>query len=171
MSLRLILMRHAKSSWNSPATDDHARPLNGRGRRSATAIGAWLAEGGYLPDLVLSSDSARTRETWALAEAALRHRPDRVVWLSELYLAPPQTMLEVLRTAGTSPNVLMLGHNPGSAGFAGMLADRPPRHDRFRDYPTAATAVIAFDVPRWQAVDWGTGRVTDFVVPRDLGVK
>ena len=71
MSLRLILTRHAKSSWDSPVAGDHARPLNERGRKSAKAIGQWLSGKGYEPVLVLSSDAERTRETWALMAPAL----------------------------------------------------------------------------------------------------
>ena len=65
MTRRLIVMRHAKSSWNSPAHSDHERPLNGRGRRDAPKIGAALVERGWTPELVLSSDAQRTRETFA----------------------------------------------------------------------------------------------------------
>ena len=53
MTCRLILIRHAKSSWDDPMADDHARVLNGRGRASAAAIGGWLAAKSYLPDVVL----------------------------------------------------------------------------------------------------------------------
>ena len=63
--MRLILIRHAKSSWANPGQGDHARPLNPRGRRAATAIGGWLADKGYVPDLILCSDAQRTRETTA----------------------------------------------------------------------------------------------------------
>ena len=61
---KLILMRHAKSSWDNPALDDHARPWNGRGRVSADAMGDWLRNRKYTPDQALVSDSARTRETF-----------------------------------------------------------------------------------------------------------
>ena len=46
---RLILTRHAKSAWDDPSMDDHDRPLNDRGRRSARALGDWLASRGYDP--------------------------------------------------------------------------------------------------------------------------
>lgn len=167
MSLRLILTRHAKSSWDSPVSGDHARPLNDRGRKSAKAIGQWLRRNGYEPTLVLSSDAARTRETWALIAPSLGGTP-KVVWLQELYHTGAETMLDVLRTAGDAPVVLMLGHNPGIAGFASMAARRSPRHDRFRDYPTAATTVMDFDGNDWRKAGWGGGTVVDFIVPRDL---
>lgn len=167
MTLRLILTRHAKSSWDSPVKGDHARPLNDRGRQSAKAIGRWLKDNRHEPTQVLSSDAARTRETWALIATSLEGAPNPV-WMNDLYHAPAQTMLDVLRTAGDAPVILVLGHNPGIAGFAEMLVRQPPRHDRFRDYPTAATAVIDFDVNDWRDVDWGTGTIVDFIVPRDL---
>ncbi len=166
MSLRLILTRHAKSSWDHTALADHERPLNGRGQASATAIGGWLAERGYGPDQVLSSDSQRTRETWARMEPAFQGAP-RVAWLPALYHAGAQGMLDVLQGA-EGGTVLMLAHNPGIAGFAQMIVAAPPDHIRFHDYPTAATTVIDFDVPAWADVDWGMGRAVDFVIPREI---
>ncbi len=167
MTLRLILTRHAKSSWNQPALDDHARPLNGRGRDSARAIGGWMKQKGYVPQSVLSSDSNRTRETWDLIESALGSGA-KVTWTSALYHADSRGMLAVLQEAGPVQSVLLLAHNPGIAGFANLLVSMAPRHSRFRDYPTAATTVIDFDVADWAEVDWGAGEAVDFVIPREL---
>ena len=61
--LRLILMRHAKSDWSYAGLDDHARPLNKRGRTSAAALGNWLRHNEYIPDHVLCSSAERTGET------------------------------------------------------------------------------------------------------------
>jgi len=167
MTLRLILTRHAKSSWDHPGLSDHERPLNKRGRESASAIGGWLKDKGYVPDLALSSDSERTRETWALLEAALDSGAD-VEWLGALYHAGAQTMLDVLQGAGRKGCILMLGHNPGIGGFAEMIVERPPGHIRVHDYPTAATTVMDFSATEWRDVDWGMGEVMDFVIPREL---
>jgi len=171
MTLRLILMRHAKSAWDSPTLDDHDRPLNDRGRRSASALGDWLQGNGYLPQQVLSSDAVRTRETCALVVGELDQPPANVLWREDLYLAPAQVMLDRLRADGAAQCVLMLGHNPGIASFAHMLVQRPPSHSRFQDYPTNATAVINFTADSWNKVDWGTGQIADFIVPRDLGIS
>lgn len=162
MGKRLILMRHAKSSWDDPRLDDHARPVNSRGERSARAMGDWLRRKGHVPDLVLSSDARRTRETAALlgfdAEARFTER---------LYHASAGMMLEVLR--GASGNcVLMIGHNPGIGDFAERIVSMPPEHPRFFDYPTCATLVS--DVPQasWDAVEFGSARALDFIIPREL---
>ena len=93
---RLILMRHAKSSWADPGQRDLDRPLNKRGRRAPALIGGWLKAQG-LP--------ARTRR-WSRPRAAPRRpgpawspppAPRRPTYVPELYHAAPETMLAVLR--------------------------------------------------------------------------
>ena len=162
MSLRLTLIRHAKSSWDGEE-EDHGRPLSKRGRRACGALGDWLAS--RAPDEVLCSDAVRARETWArIAEAG---GGPAAILVPELYHADSETVLQVLRRA-TAPHVAMVGHNPGLAHFASRIVAAPPEHPRFRDYPTGATTVIGFDVDRWSAVGWHSGRVIEFVVPREL---
>ena len=76
-------------------------------------------------------------------------------------------VLDVLSGA-SGDTVLLLGHNPGIAEFAGNIVSRPPDHNRFFDYPTCATAVISFDIQQWSDVDWHSGEVREFVIPREL---
>lgn len=159
---RLILTRHAKSDWDNPGLADEARPLNRRGQRDARALGDWLASRGYEPEEVLCSPSARTRETWdGVAAAALGVLPNIRIE-PDLYLADPHTILRVLRTA-TAPTVMLIGHNPGIASFAGSLPARPPLDPDFRRYPTAATLVVDFEADDWQQIEPGQGSVLDFV--------
>ncbi|MEX0285143.1 MAG: histidine phosphatase family protein [Paracoccaceae bacterium] len=163
MTRVLILTRHAKSSWDSPALSDHDRPLNKRGRRSARAIAGWLREHNHLPDEVLSSTATRTRETWD----RMGLQADKICFHRTLYHAEPNDMLIELSGA-TEPTVLMLGHNPGIAGFASRIVRNPPSHPRFHDYPTCATTVIRFPFNDWAHVQWQTGEVLDFIIPREL---
>ncbi|MGI3211227.1 SixA phosphatase family protein [Roseovarius tibetensis] len=159
----LILMRHAKSSWGTPGLDDHDRPLNGRGRRAATALGHWMRDEDLAPDQILCSTSIRTRETCDRLGLALA--PDLQ---DSLYLAEPAEMLGVLRKARGN-RILMIGHNPGICDFARTLVATPPAHDRFADYPTGATLVARFDIDDWSDLVPGTGTVRSFVTPHDLG--
>ncbi|MEE9389561.1 MAG: histidine phosphatase family protein [Paracoccaceae bacterium] len=170
MTLRLILMRHAKSDWNSPAGGDFERTLNKRGRDSATAIGNWLAAQGHVPDLVLCSSAARTQETWGLVKDALGTGPQLDLSRS-LYLAAPETMLQHISEVQDAKTVMVVAHNPGAAILAQALADQPPHHAKFQDYPTAATTVYDFDLAGWASIKPGAGQVIDFAVPRDLADK
>ncbi len=167
MTLRLILMRHAKSDWDHPSTEDFDRPLNGRGRKSAKRVGKWLHKRGYHPDLVLCSAAARTRETWALVSSEIGPVPE-IEFRKGLYLASPEAMFHAMSMIENSETVLMLAHNPGSAFLATNLVSAAPNHPRFDDYPSAATAVIDFDIDRWGALTAASGRVVDFVIPREL---
>lgn len=166
MTKRLILTRHAKSSWDNPLVADHDRPLNGRGRRAAGDLGEWLASRGYLPAEVLCSDAARTRETWERIAEVL---PNGTLLVLEpaLYHASPDVMLAVLRRAHAD-TVMMIGHNPGIAEFAERIVAQVPGHAAYRHYPTGATLVASFEIDTWQDVGFGQGAVRDFVVPREL---
>ncbi|MEO9573356.1 MAG: histidine phosphatase family protein [Tateyamaria sp.] len=162
MTLTLILMRHAKSAWDDPILADHDRPLNDRGKASAQAMGDWLRAQGHLPDTAISSSSTRTGQTFAELRLDIP-----VSFTRTLYHAGPEVMMEVLRDE-TAPTVLMLGHNPGIADFADRLVEQPPRHPRFSDYPTCATAVITFDAKGWNDIGWREGQPISFAIPREV---
>ncbi|KAK7412767.1 hypothetical protein VNO78_04382 [Psophocarpus tetragonolobus] len=63
ISRRLILLRHAKSSWENRSLRDHDRPLSKSGKEDAMRISRRLQQLGWIPELILSSDAARTKET------------------------------------------------------------------------------------------------------------
>ncbi len=162
---RLILTRHAKSSWDDPAMPDHGRPLNERGKAAAAELGTWLASRGYVPGEVLCSDALRTNMTWIGLAPALPG--SQVLQLKPaLYHAGPDVMLAVLRHA-TADCVMMIGHNPGIAEFAARLVARAPLDEDFNRYPTGATLVCDFLADSWADVSFGQGVTVDFVVPKD----
>lgn len=160
--MKIILMRHAKSSWNDPLQDDFDRALNGRGRSSATALGNWLRDKHYIPDQALVSSSARTKETFKRLVLECE-----VNFLETLYHARPAQMMAELKTVN-SQTILMIAHNPGIAWFAQELLAAPPPHPSFFDYPTGATLVAEFPLKNWRELQPGQGRALDFIVPREL---
>ncbi|WP_435256558.1 SixA phosphatase family protein [Thioclava sp. FR2] len=163
---RLILTRHAKSSWDDPLTPDHDRPLNERGKAAAADLGQWLASRGYVPDLVLCSDSLRTRKTFSGIAPALPGAPELEL-KPALYHAGADVMLAVLRHA-KGDVVMMIGHNPGIADFAAKLVAKAPANPEFMRYPTGATLVADFAVEDWKDVTFGSGTVDDFIIPREI---
>lgn len=166
---RLILLRHAKSD-RSPGVRDLDRPLNGRGRRAAPAVGARIAEEGLRPDLALVSPSQRTRETWAAIRGALGDPREETV--PEIYEAAAGDILDAVRAAPDEAGTLIVvGHNPGLGDLAAALAGEGPRGLRAllaTEFPTAAFAVIAFDAPAWAGIAPGEGRLEHFIRPRDI---
>ena len=114
-------MRHAKSSWSSGVEDDHARPLNKRGRRDAPRMAAELVARGWVPDRVLSSTAQRTRETWELLAPSFPAAEVR--FHQALYLAGVGAIQEACQPLGDDVGtVLVLGHNPGWERAASWLS-------------------------------------------------
>ena len=118
---QLLLLRHAKSSWDDPKLADRDRPLNKRGRRAAGAMRQAMLDLGLAPDVVLVSPARRTQETLA----ALEPWDDTplIEPVEALYLANAPQLLAVLRDVNeTVRSVLLIGHNPGMHELAVLLA-------------------------------------------------
>ncbi len=172
---RLLLFRHAKTEPGGAGMEDHNRALLPRGREDAPAVGRYIQENGFTPDLILSSTSRRTAETVDLAGAQFKGK-QRVDYLEALYLAEPEVILQIVRLVpDTVASVMVVGHNPGLERLATMLAREPvKRKERGRfdlieeKFPTAALAVLDFEVTRWRDIEPGEGKLKDFVRPRDL---
>lgn len=165
----LLLLRHAKSSWDDANLDDFDRPLADRGRKAAPRMAAEMAARGWRPDAALVSSSLRTRQTWELAAGALG--PDIAATFSDaIYEAPAERILENIRLTPDSISVLLvIGHNPGFENLARLLAssDNDPvavAHLK-RKFPTAAVARLTFE-GAWR--DLGQARLTDFLTPKQL---
>ncbi len=166
---QLLLLRHAKSSWDDASTPDRNRPLNPRGRRDAVVMRRAMRELGLAPDLILVSSAARTMETLRLLEPW--DDTPLIEPLDDLYLASAAHLLATLRgVAETVRGVLLIGHNPGLHDVAVMLTDpnvsasKPARHVR-EGFPTGALAEFSLMFP-WSRLDAGGARLVRFVTPR-----
>lgn len=166
MTLRLLLIRHAKSSWGDPSTSDRQRPLNDRGQAAAPRIGRWIKAQDAVPDLVVSSDATRTRQTMSLLTSEW-DSPVVTKLEPRLYLADPSTLLTVLQ-AQTAKTIALIGHNPGIAVFASEMASSAPDHPSFYNYPTCATTILSFEAATWSDVRPSMGTVDGFAIPREL---
>ncbi|HEU4686783.1 MAG TPA: histidine phosphatase family protein [Vicinamibacterales bacterium] len=146
----LLVLRHAKSSWNDPALDDHERPLNRRGRRDAPRMGELVREYGLMPDVVISSDAVRARMTAeAMAEAA--RYAGEILLDQHLYLASPDDILSLLRRVRqNAETVMIVGHNPGLEELVEQLTGA------WQDLPTAALAQIVLPIDRWRDLTLST---------------
>lgn len=166
----LYLLRHAKSDWGDSSLKDFDRPLNDRGWKAAKAIGHEMRLRDIVPDLVLLSPAARTKETLARAEEGFGEKFE-VIEERAIYLAETETLVELIRGAPAhATRLLIVGHNPGMHELVLVLANGPCdlREEVAHKFPTAAMAEISFDVEDWPDVATGTGRLRSFVKPRDL---
>ncbi|MFO1039369.1 MAG: histidine phosphatase family protein [Geminicoccaceae bacterium] len=167
----LLLLRHAKSSWDQLGVDDHDRDLAPRGERSAKAMGRLLASKRLMPDLVLCSTAKRTMRTLDLLSEELGQEPP-VRYLKSLYLAAPSRLLDVVqRQSDRVQRLMLVGHNPGTQELALRLAGSgDPELVRLmtEKFPTGALARLRFPGEAWTSVLPAAGELAGFWRPRDL---
>lgn len=164
MKQTLVLLRHAKSSWANPDLSDFDRPLKKRGKYDAPLMGEVLRGKLPEPDLVLSSSSARTRETVKLFFTAFM--PEKKVpvrWKEELYMAEATEMVELIRQQDKRVKSLWLvGHNPGLTELVNWLAP----HFELDNLPTTGVFALTYPTKSWAEVGVEQGTVLCFEKPR-----
>lgn len=162
----LLLLRHAKSSWEDRSLSDHDRPLNERGKRDASRMAQLLRDEGLWPERILSSTARRARRTAELLladpEEDTSGDDTEVRYLSELYMADPEDYLgAVRRVGGQAESVLVVGHNPGLEMLLQSLIGEWHR------LPTAALARIDLPIDTWTDLEPGGGVLAGLWRPKE----
>jgi phosphohistidine phosphatase len=159
----LLLLRHAKSSWNQPELNDHDRPLNKRGKKEAPKVGEYLKANDLVPDLILSSTARRARDTaQAAAEESGYDKP--IEFYQDLYLSDTACYLDILqRLPDNAGKVLVVGHNPDLDELLTLLTDVNEH------MTTAALAQIDLPITSWTELNEATdGRLKNLWTPREV---
>ena len=144
MRTRLIIMRHAKSSWPDASLEDHDRPLNKRGRRDAPRIAQELHDREWIPDRIRVSTSKRTLETLELMEAISGN--STIDAEPSLYYSNISTLLQAVEEVEGGKTTMILSHNPGSEILVHQLSNR------LEVMPTAAAALFEKQQEGWTLV-------------------
>ena len=158
----LLLLRHAKSSWNDKSLRDFDRPLNQRGLKAAPIVGEMMRKRKLRPELVLSSPAERAKETTRLVCDAAGLIAV-VSYEDGIYEASARRLLEIVSRIEDQVRIaMMVGHNPGFEEFLEVLTGEPQR------LPTGALALIELGVEMWREVGPGTGRLEWLTKPKEL---
>ncbi len=167
MTRTLVVMRHAKSSWETDDPDID-RPLARRGERDAAAAGALLAARGLRPDVVLLSPATRAAQTWAGVRRGGLHADD-VRTVRDIYERDADALVAAVRELpDEARTVLVVGHHPGVPEAVTLVAAREATECWRRldeRFPTSALAVVELDAG-WSALGVTTARLVAFEVPR-----
>jgi phosphohistidine phosphatase len=162
---KLILMRHAKSDWQTGANNDFDRPLNKRGRRAAVEIGALLKKRLKPPDLVISSPALRARQTVERVFLQTGWRLDRLRFDESVYLAGAARLLELCTAESQCDSLMLVGHNPGLEDLLLTLCgDEVRRTKKGKVFTTANVAIIEFESEGTLSED--NARLIELIRPR-----
>jgi phosphohistidine phosphatase len=117
----LILLRHAKSSWDFPDLSDHDRPLNNRGKKDAPLMAEVLKKKNIAIDLIISSTSKRTMETAKVFANTLNLK---IIEDRKLYLASELDIKRIINEIDEQyNNVILVGHNPGMMNLINRVSN------------------------------------------------
>lgn len=159
----LLILRHAKSSWNNANLADHERPLNKRGKRDAPRMGKLLAEKELTPDLIITSSAERALTTAEQVALSSGYEQEIVV-TRQLYHGDPEDYFEVLQEKGDPHNLVMVvGHNPGMEALVEDLTES------YELMPTAALVQVALPIESWSDLAEGVvGELMGMWRPKEL---
>ncbi len=160
----LLIMRHAKSSWNNANLSDHERPLNKRGKRDAPRMGKLLKEEGLTPDLIIASTAERALSTAELTALNCDYERELVVD-GRFYGGAPRTFVEILQTVDdANERVMIVAHNPG---LEELVEDLTGYDGRFT---TANVAYVQLPIDSWRDLSLETpGALLNLWRPKEIG--
>lgn len=159
----LLLVRHAKSSWQEASLSDHDRPLNARGMRDAPRMGEYLARHYPAPEIIFSSTALRATTTAAII-ADTFGASDRLVTRRQLYTFAARELLAFLRSVDNRYGYIMLaGHNPAITDLVNQLSAAD-----IENVPTCGAAVLTVSYNDWSALDSSGAVLEAFVTPKTI---
>jgi phosphohistidine phosphatase len=162
---QLLILRHAKSSWDTAAATDFDRPLNPRGLKDAPRMGRWLRQQGLVPDWVLSSPAERARTTALLVCHELSVSQECLHWEPRIYEATTGDLLAVLSDCpAAAKTVLLVGHNPGLETLLQYLCDPIHLPPDGKLLPTATVARLKMPAD-WSELQPGAARLLGITRP------
>lgn|SRR5690606_9950772 len=159
---KLLLYRHAKSSWIDPFQEDHQRPLALRGLRDAPYMAQRLKKKAIFPEAIISSDAERAKATALITAENLHFPKDQIQWKRSLYHASETTLLREIREIDDRFNILFLfGHNPGLTELVNLLgAD-------LDNLPTCGQFGFIFNTDHWANIDQLNAKVWFYDYPKN----
>jgi phosphohistidine phosphatase len=142
----LLILRHAKSSWDYSDLDDIDRPLNKRGYRDAPKVGLLLMEKELIPEYILCSPAKRARETAEAVAKACQYSGEIIVD-GNLYPGNPAAYMDAIQILPEEADPIMIvSHNPGLEEFITFLTGESVR------FPTAALAQLSVSIDSWTEI-------------------
>jgi len=144
---KLVIYRHAKSSWDKPFLEDHKRPLADRGLRDAPRMAERLKSNGISPDFILSSDAERAKSTALITAEHLDFPKNKISFTNQLYHASSSQILKTIRNIPNNKDIaFVFGHNPGLNDVIEDLGGN------IENLPTCGQFGFTFDVDEWEKI-------------------
>jgi phosphohistidine phosphatase len=162
---QLILFRHAEAAEKFNNQPDKERQLTTVGKTNAAQIGAYLYREKFLPNVIISSDAKRAKQTAQIISSQLAFDANGILYDSLLYeVSSPRIFLQQVNTIPDRfETVMLVGHNPIFTSMAEYFTS-----DSKGALPPAAAMIIRFEVDSWKEVSEGNGTIEEYIYPAIL---
>lgn len=157
----LILVRHAKSSWETPLKDID-RPLSKKGLQTAHKVSSYISK--CLPKSYLfwSSVAERASQTALIFAQNLSYPIESIIYKDDLYTFEEDQLANVIKSCKNDfDNVILFGHNGAITNFVNKFGDV-----FIENVPTSGFVSLQFDVSDWSLIE--KGNVLHFITPKNL---
>ena len=156
---RLLLVRHAKSSWKDPTLADIDRPLNGRGKRDAPVMASRLKKIGENIDVVFSSPAVRAQ---GIAKLIAHELNVSLRIVEGLYTFSSSAMLKVISGLPSNyKSIAVVGHNPAITELVNSLAA-----ENIVNVPTSGMVAVNCHINDWHDLQQGSCVMEYFDYPK-----
>jgi phosphohistidine phosphatase len=158
----LLLIRHAKASWDDPSMKDFDRPLNDRGKKDTPVMAQRLLARKVIPDILVSSPAKRAKATALLFAKELGYPEEKILWKAELYHAGIAVHMEVIsRLDDRHDTAAVFSHNPGISIFADSLTTFEIDH-----LPTCGIFAVKVHTGSWSKFQAAEKEILFFEFPK-----
>ena len=142
----LLLIRHAKSSWDNVILPDFERPLNERGKYDAPLMAKRIKEKKIEIDAFVSSPAKRAKKTAEIFMAEFNAKEKKLIFIPSLYEATSEKFYDAIENLKDKyDTVALFAHNPGITDFINSLECTP-----VYDMPTSAVYAIKIKTKNWR---------------------
>lgn len=160
----LLLLRHAKSSWENPNLKDHERPLLQKGLKRTGLIIKYMLENTVVPDFILSSPAVRAYDTAKAIAEGIGIPVSSIVTDEAVYKANVERLYDIIYALpGNKSKVMIIGHNPCFTSFSNIFLE-----EKIDWMPTSAMLSIDFDVVAWEEIPNVKPVVNFYITPKKL---
>jgi phosphohistidine phosphatase len=161
----LYLIRHGKSSWDSPSQKDHERTLLEKGIQRTQKVARFMAEKGVAPDLIISSHAVRAYETAKIIASFLNYPEKKIRIEEDLYFNGMSAMENLIFSMDDDVDQLMLvGHNPDMTDFVNLFIN-----PKIFNLPTTGSACFRFNIANWNDIFSVQPEKVFYIAPKEIG--
>jgi len=160
----LYIVRHAKSSWESPDSDDLNRPVIENGIKKTKKVIDFLIKENVKVDLIVSSHARRALDTAAFFAKAFNFSLSEIVVNYNIYENDEEDMMsEVYALPNDKNNIMLIGHNPTFTQFANLFLDK-----KIDFLPTSSVISISFETDRWEKIESSVKSLNFIAFPKKI---